>query len=174
RLTPGYVPNSQKKMMEEFEAQLHRTWLSLLVDGNLREAASLVVDADLTLIHGNFTAYGLSVDLPPSARIYVESDASLKQILEQTLKMVAKGHFYDQNGDALDDIRVEFRVKLLDVEENWKEIIREQIVNAKNSNQGLISEKVFSRKGKQLFVYNEMKFASQSEIRIAQELEQRR
>ena len=52
-------------------------------------------------------------------------------------------------------------------------LIKEQIVNAKDSNQGLISEKVFARKRKQVYQYNELKFASQSEIRIAQELEKR-
>ncbi len=40
--------------------------------------------------------------------------------------------------------------------------------------QALISEKVALKDGKQIYAYNEMKFASRSEIRIAQELETRK
>jgi len=48
------------------------------------------------------------------------------------------------------------------------------IVNAKDSNQAIVTEKVFSREKKQVYLYNEMKFASQAEIRIAQEFERRK
>jgi hypothetical protein len=45
------------------------------------------------------------------------------------------------------------------------------IANAQNPNQATVTEKVFFRANKQPYTYNEIKFASQSEIRIAQELE---
>jgi hypothetical protein len=48
------------------------------------------------------------------------------------------------------------------------------IVNAKDANQGIVTEKLFSRKKQQLYFYNEMKFGSQAEIRIAQEFERRK
>jgi hypothetical protein len=159
--------------MNEFELKLHRTWLELLVSSNLREAASLVVGAELSLLQGPWEVCGVNIDLPPASFGYIEADGSLKKILEQTLKLVSRGHFHDQNGDPLKDIQVEFRIKLLELEDNWLEVIKEQIVNAKDSNQGLISEKVFARNRKQVFQYNELKFASQSEIRIAQELEKK-
>jgi len=152
---------------------LHRSWLELLLASNLREAAALVVDANLSLIKDEYTAYGLCIDLPPSARVYIEDDKNLRQTLERTIQFAAEGHFFDPSGDTFNDIKIVFRVKLLDIEDNWRDRIKEMIVNAKDSNQGLISEKAFGRKGKQVYQYNEMKFASQSEIRIAQEFERR-
>jgi hypothetical protein len=160
--------------MDNFEKRLHRTWLELLLTRNLQEAAALVVEADLTSLRGQWETYGVSVDITPSAQIYIATNPDLKEILEQTLKIVATGHFEDQNGNAINEIRIEFRVKLLDLDENWREVIKEKIVNSKDSNQGLISEKVFTRDGRKTLSYNELKFASQSEIRIAQEFERRK
>ena len=71
-------------------------------------------------------------------------------------------------------MRIEFRIKLLDVEENWQQKVKELIVNAKDSNQAIVTEKVFARdNNKNVLLYNEMKFGSQAEIRIAQEFERR-
>jgi hypothetical protein len=52
-------------------------------------------------------------------------------------------------------------------------IARDLIVNFKGSNQGAITKKVFLRERKPTLIYNEANYASQSEIRIAQELEDR-
>ena len=67
-----------------------------------------------------------------------------------------------------------FCVKLLDIEENWKDIVRDLIANAKNPNQGSITEMLLGRRNEQAYTYNEMRFASKSEIRIAQEFERRK
>ena len=161
--------------MEEFEARLHRTWLSLLVASNYREVAALAVDSELRLLKSSFQTDGIIVDISPSAYPFIASDDSIKQIVEKTLRAVASGHLLDQNGGSLeaDEITIEFRIKLLAVEQNWREVIKEMIVNAKDANQGNVTEKVFAREKKQVYLYNEMKFGSQSEIRIAQELERR-
>lgn len=71
-------------------------------------------------------------------------------------------------------LNIEFRAKLLELENDWKDVVKELIANAKITNQGTITEKVYSRERKQVISYNEMKFVSQSEVRIAQELERRR
>jgi len=46
---------------------------------------------------------------------------------------VAQGHVYDQNGKEVADPQVEFRMKLLDVEEGRKAVIRDLIVNSRNT-----------------------------------------
>jgi hypothetical protein len=159
--------------MDEFETRLHRTWLSILLEGNYREVAALVVDADLLVLHGSFEPYSIRIDLPSSAFIFVTKEPTIRQVVEDTLRFTAQGHLYDQNGNNLENIAIEFRVRLLEVEDNWRNVIKELIVNAKDANQGVVTEKVFSREKKQVFLYNEMKFASQAEIRVAQELERR-
>ena len=160
---------------KEFCERLQRTWLALLLASNMRELAALVVDAELWIMSNNRgDDYGISVDLPPIAVTYVDTDGKARQALESTLKIAAKGRLRDRNGNDTDDFSIEFRVKLLDVEDDWRAVVKELIVNAKDSNQGVVTEKVFTRAKKQVLTYNEMKFASQSEIRIAQEFERRK
>lgn len=162
--------------MDELEARLHRTWLALLLAGDYREVAALIVESDLKLSEGNHQVNGLIIDVPPSAYAFISNDSNIRQLVETTLRLIVKGHLDDQNGNSLDTetIDITFRVKLLDVEENWQQKIKEQILNAKEANQGIITEKVFARKNNSVIEYNEMKFGSQSEVRIAQEFERRK
>ncbi len=162
--------------MNDFESRLLRTWTTLLVEANYPEVAAIVVDADLEILNDSFEPYGVAVGIPPSAYPYVAIDPGIKRIIEDTLSQVVIGRLNDQNGNPLakDAIEIAIRVKLLDADADWQQQIKEQIANAKNPNQALISEKVFARERKQVIKYNEMKFGSQSEIRIAQELEKRK
>lgn len=158
-------------------ARLQRTWLSLLIEGNYAEVAALVVDSELTAQEDRYGGHtSFSIGLTSVAYPMVINDANIKKIILETLQAVATGHFYDQNGVITEpsEITVEYQIKLLDVEENWQEKVKEMIVNAKNSNQGVVTEKVFAREKKSVYLYNEMKFGSQAEVRIAQELEARK
>ncbi|MDJ0800571.1 MAG: hypothetical protein QNJ51_27820 [Calothrix sp. MO_167.B12] len=62
-------------------------------------------------------------------------------------------------------------MQLIEIEEDWQNRIKFIIDNYNYVNQGLITETVFIRKEKDPIVYKEIKFGSQSEVRIAQELE---
>ena len=162
--------------MEKLEARLHHTWLSLLLAGEHLEIAGLVVDGELTFLRDGYGGeYGLIVGITPLAYSFVSNDSKSREIIEKTLRAVADGHLTDQNSNLVksDEMRVEIRVKLLDVEDNWQQKIKELNVNAKDSNQAIVTEKVFARRNESTFLYNEMKFGSQAEIRIAQELEKR-
>ena len=152
----------------EFEERLHRTWLTVLMELGHREVAALVVDAEIIMIRSSFDLEGFYIDVPPSSFPLIQEEPSIKQIIEKTLRLIANGQIFYQNGH-----RIEYRVKLLDVGGDWRQVVKDLIVNAKDANQGIISEMLAARKGKQALTYNEMKFASQSEIRIAQELERR-
>lgn len=148
----------------------------MLVAGNYREIAALVVDGSIDSMYADDYVDGFFVELPPNVMPFIEDDPALKQTIEQTFRTAVYGHVKYSSGNIIeaDDIRVFFRMKLLAIEDNWREKIKEQIVNAKDSNQAVITEKVFAREKKKVFEYNEMKFASQAEIRIAQELERRK
>jgi hypothetical protein len=160
--------------MEELEAKLHRTWLEVLVEGNFAEVAALAVDAELLINEGNWQPKGFIIDLAPSSFVLIKQNTSIQQIIDRTLNMVARGHIYDQNGVPIEHLEIEYRIKLLEPENDWQQIIRDLIANSNDPNQGVVTSKVFARDKKQVYTYNEMKFGSQSEIRIAQELERRR
>jgi hypothetical protein len=147
--------------------------MASLIDANMRELAALVVDGELSIQSGNWGGdQSLLVDLPTSALTYVTSNERIRKDLERTLAEIANGHLFDQNGNPV-TASIEFRVKLLDLEPNWRAVVKDLIINSKDANQGVVTEKVFLRQKRSIFVYNEMKFASQSEIRVAQELERR-
>lgn len=160
--------------MDEFEAQLHRTWIQILIDANRKEVAALVIDGELNFLRTSWGIRGIVASLPSSAFVLAKNEKSISDVIYQSLQLLCEGHFFTENGERLQNLEIELRVKLLPVESDWQAIVRELIVNSKDSNQAVISEKVFARSGKDVLVYNEMKFASQSEIRIAQEFEKRK
>ncbi len=156
--------------MEEFDARLHRTWVQYLVESNFREVAALVIDGDIDYRSSGKVnvADDVYAGLPPSAYQFAMNDVHIREVMTKTLADVAEAQTYFYKG-----VNIYFRMKLLDIEPEWKDVVREMIVNSKDGNQGSISEKLFNRKHKQVLIYNEMKFASQTEVRIAQELEAR-
>ena len=121
--------------MENLEEKLHRTWIALLIDGGLKDAASVVLDATITLLEDNYQYYGFSVDLPPSAAITVQTNSDLAEKLEKSLKVVARGYIEDQNGYPLDvdEITIKFRIKLMEPEEGWKENVRRSLSDDQES-----------------------------------------
>jgi hypothetical protein len=102
---------------------------------------------------------------------YVKNNEQTKTIMERSLLAVCYGRIdFQEYGEKVEN-PISYRVKLLDVDSDWKNAVRSLILEEGISNQGEITELVFKKNGKTPYVYNEMKFASQSEIRIAQELE---
>jgi hypothetical protein len=163
-----------QKMRKELETKIHRTWIELLKETGYRELVAAVLDAELCFLYGDYNnTYGMSIDLPPSSYALIMQNETHQQILIHYLAFVAKGRIHDQNGNEEKNPHFEFRMKLLDVEYGWENIMRELIANYKNSNQASITELMFKRDHKETYLYNIMKFASQSEIRIAQALEAR-
>ena len=160
--------------MDEIENKIHRTWIQLLIDTNYNELAATVIDSDVSILYEGYDAYGISIDMPTYSYGIIATNEKYKEILSKSLLVVSKGYIRGQNGYIVENPIVEFRIKLLEIEEGWKEIIREKIAYAKQTNQSRISEIAYARQGKELYTYNEIKFASQSEIRVAQELENRK
>lgn len=158
--------------MEEFEAKLHRTLIEYLIDCELQETAALLIDASIIIDTGRDFSDPLIVivDLPPSVYNFLIRNDKVRDTIKSAINVIGEGHFY-HNGEPAVDYLINFRIKLIEVKEGWKDIVRNIILNYKDPNQAIISEKVMARKGGKPLVYNEMKFASQSEVRIAQQLE---
>lgn len=162
-------------MMSKLEEQIHRTWVQTLVDYNYREIAAIAIDSEVTILYAGYEVadrpypYGIAFDIPTSAYNTVIKDNHIRKVMERSIATVCKGHVFDH----VEDLEYEYRIKLVEIEENWQNIVRSLIAKSGDSNQGVITEKAFFKEKKQPYTYNEMKFGSKAEIRIAQEFESR-
>ncbi len=170
--------------MDELESRLHKTWVNSLIEFKFRELAAIAIDFKVSLnqcIYDDFGRYfeytdSITLDIPVSS-YKIAKEQNNNEILEKTLLGVCNGHLQVSIGKIFDsqkdELKVIYRVALLDVEEDWKNVAKRLINESRHPNQGVVTETVFGREGKDVLIYNEMKFASKSEIRIAQELEER-
>lgn len=190
-------------MIIDFEKHVHRTWVQLLIDHNLKEAASIAIDIKIDIYgyqsheysgegpHDDLEAYAyfdninVRFSIPYPTYKLVKENEKIKKVMEQGLIHILKtqelpfspindeeGYYYRLPENA--NFYFEYRMTLLEVEQGWQDKIKLLIANSGLSNQGLISEKARARRGETPLTYNEIKFASHSEIRIAQELEARK
>lgn len=184
--------------MNEQEAKIHRTWIQMLVDHRSKEAAAIGIDTDIALRYERwkthyteddgtqFNADTLTVQfhVPTAAYNYVKNDTAIRESLEQPMRTILEGRIlpydawdsfnntYEQQEFTVQFLELELYVKLIDIEEGWKDKIRELIANSSGiRNQGTATEFKFKQENKAVITYNGLKFASQSELRIAQELE---
>lgn len=174
----------------DLSQRLHRTWVQALFKLGFSELAAIAIDVSISIDSRIIEeSYGydsyelhrpekivLSVPLYTLSR-FEENFEKLRDILI----LVGKGNIYEYctNGNKgnvirIEDIEFSFCVALLEVEEDWKNVVRRMIVDAQDPNQGVITERAFAKKGQDSYIYNEMKFASKTEIRVAQELEGRK
>src|SRR5205814_788143 len=110
------------------------------------------------------------IDLPPSSYTIIAKNAEFQTVARRALEQAASGH--DRFNREVSNI--EFRMMLSEVSENWRQTVRNMIVNYKGSNQGLVSEILAARNARPVHQYNELRYASKAEIKIAMELEARK
>lgn len=179
-----------------FEEKVHRTWAQLLAEYDVsREAASIAIDSSLTIHRdgwhetydsnghrANVNDFHVQIAIPPAHYGFVKGSDQMRSIMERGIQSLLVNRaipFYDWNGNCElevcdGDLRFTYVVNLLEVETGWQQVVRELIAKGKAvNNQGRITSKIFERDNRSVLEHNEMLFASQSEIRIAQELEQR-
>lgn len=160
--------------MEELISRIHRTWVQLLLDNNYREIAAIAIETEITIVNSGYDPIAVTFDIPTSIYSYVKNNEQVKKIMERAFTTVSQGRIYDNNDNVVNELPFEYRVKLLEIETDWQNVVKNLIANAQDPNQALITEKAFFKRNKHPLSYNEMKFASQSEIRIAQEFEARK
>lgn len=155
--------------------RIHRTWLDLLLADNHRSLAAIVIDSEVEALQRGDgydslpELYGAIISVPVSFLTLIREDGLVQKLLHDTFLAIFEGYADIPAKDAY----IRFRAKLRKPEEDWYNIVQHFITEMSDPNQGLITEKVFNREGRKPIVYNEMKFGSQSEIRIAQEFESR-
>ncbi len=173
--------NPTRQDILDLTEKLHRTWIQALIHNYWNDYAAIIINAELAFdwewnCHNNDDEIiSILIYLPFELYSIVRNDEQIQVVLKEHFLTIAEGHIPGWSNIPWfkENFPVNYRVKLLEIEEDWKKTIKFLITKSKELNQGRVSEIVFTRKGKEMLVYNEMKFASQSEIRIAQELENR-
>jgi hypothetical protein len=167
--------------MDCLEKRLHRTWVQALLEYGFPELAAIAIDTDITIASKTYENFNEYVDIPEAIRLSVSlSSIDFFKVNDEIIKKiifeVCEGNIYDSRGNLVkkDKLEVTFRIALIDAEEGWEKITRRLIIESQDPNQGVITEKAFAKRGQRPHIYNEMKFGSKSEIRIAQELESRK
>jgi len=67
--------------MEERDVPIHHSWVEMLLAGNYREIAALVVDGSLAPIYGDGYVSGFFVELSPKMMPLIENDPALRQTI---------------------------------------------------------------------------------------------
>jgi hypothetical protein len=160
--------------LHEPEEQLHRTFLEFLTVTGHPEVAAAALEGGVSYQYGEYGPCGLYIDLTPAGYDFIARDNELQQVARMAMRNVATGHLSNREGGDLDECPIEFRMKLSSVDGDWKSIVRSMILNYKGSNQALISDICAARDGRPIQTYNELKYASKTEIKIAMELEARK
>lgn len=156
----------------ERDEVFHQAWVTSLIDTGYKEIAALVIDGDLNIYPDDWSV-DVVVNLQADTLTYFEEDDKAWGTAEQLLRKLFVQRFYNNNSEAIQtgDIQVSTRILLTPVAPDWRNVARDLITKSKDLNQGVVTEMVFKRRNKAPIVYNEMKFASNAEVRVAQELE---
>ena len=154
--------------MNDFEERILRTYVDLVRHSSKPELAALVVDAELLIEEGeNGYLHEIFIGLPVCYVLTVLNDDVILAHLRECLKIVMSGKYYDPKG-------IKFGTKLMEPEDDWRELVKSLIARAKEPNQGVVTTIVRQRNDQEPLKYNEMNFGSSTEIRVAQELEKRK
>ncbi len=165
--------------MDAFEETLHRTWMQLLSEDHHTELAAMLRDGSLAVAkkpglsveYGECASRELAVEIPHEYYDMIITHALYPGVIESSLEKLFR-HYVR----LCDDVNMLMKLKIqpIDAAKEWKDKVREIILTAQTPSQGALPEKVFAEKGQQPMLYQEMKFGSISEVRIAQALASRR
>jgi hypothetical protein len=154
--------------MTDFEEKILRTYVELLRHSNKPELAAIVVDAELVIEtdeYGNYREF--FIGFPASYVSTLLNDDVILEHLTDCAKLLLSGKYYESSA-------IRFGTKFMEPEDDWRELVKSLIARSKEPNQGLVTTIVRQRSDLEPLKYNEMKFGSATEIRVAQELERRK
>lgn len=149
-----------------------KTFIEFLLCCNQPEAAAIMVNGGsirAVWSNGNFDPIHY-LEIPAASYQLVADNSDLQSQMRNGLRQVLKNH------DGLgEDPSIDFRMKRNENSDpDWEAKIKNLIAQYKGSNQGFISELMAAKNARPIHTWNELRYASKSEIAIAQELEKRK
>lgn len=187
--------------MNSFEEQVLRSLVELLVNNNFNDVAAIALEIQLSIFSSAESSQtsndnlldiqkllSVTFEIPFTVFEEIDSNEHSRLVLERGIKALLKTQEFDfaewdDSGSHPQvfpgtpenaEYRFNYKMILLEVEDGWKDKIKELIVESGVRNQGNITELAFAKEKRQPLLYNEMIFASQTEVRVAQELEKRK
>lgn len=115
----------------------------------------------------------VQVFVPAQHMVLLDTLEGSFDFVREVIRSICVGNMTDQNGNFYKPI-VTFVTKLIETDPGWEEIIKATVAQAGITNQGFVTELMFRRRGKDPIMHGELKFGSQTEVRIAQEFETRK
>jgi hypothetical protein len=175
---------------DEFVQKAQATWVRLLAEyDDLKEVAAIAIDTDIALTSENvhdstgwITMATMEFHVPTSSYGYVKSSQHIRTVMERAATAILDGrrvtwwdgdHDHEPYDSTIEKLQFKYLVKLVTPEPDWQQVIKARIESKGINNQAAISGAAFAERSELLLEYNGMRYASQSEIRIAQELEKR-
>jgi hypothetical protein len=125
---------------DETEEQLHRTFLEFLTVTGHPEIAAAALEGGVSYRYNEYGPCGLYIDLTPAGYDFIARDTELQQVARMAMRNVASGHLHKNAVGVLDEFTIDFRMKLAEVDGDWKNIVRSMILNFKGSNQALVTD----------------------------------
>jgi hypothetical protein len=154
--------------MSKFNERLLRTYIELVRHSSKPQLAALLVDAEVLVESENYDYLDeVFVGIPACYVHIVLNDNSILEHFRECMKLLLSGKYYNPD-------RIQFGTRFMEPEDNWQELVKSLIMRSKEPNQGVVTTIVRQREQKEPLKYNEMKFGSATEIRVAQELEKRK
>lgn len=157
---------------------LRRAVVEMLIADGDDAIAGVAMDCSFEL--GDVSLYkypDLLVGIPAVYAKQFGEDANANEsgdqaLLREAVARAAENQFTSYEGEPYNP-EIKFKIRLSMPDAEWESRTKVLLTQGKETNQGAISELVKQRRGEQMLTYHELKFASASEIRIAQELERR-
>jgi hypothetical protein len=153
--------------MSVFEESLLRTYIELIRHSDKPGLAALLVDAEIGIEEDCGYLSEILIALPACYASTMLDDELILNHLRECMTLLMSGRYFNPNG-------IKFGTKFMTPEEDWRELVKSLIARAKEPNQGVVTSIVRQREEQAPLKYNEMKFGSSTEIRVAQELERRK
>lgn len=162
--------DEEESWRQDRDSGFHRMLVEYLIETKHLELAAAALKGAIRIYGSNHPERPdrLFVEIPLEAYRLVLSNTDNQSAIRRAVSAVTAGHLHMQP-------QIEFRMKKLDApDERWESQIKTMITQSKGSNQSLVSDLLSIREGRPLHVWNELRYASKSEIRVAQEFEKRK
>lgn len=168
------IAEAEHQRLEALASQIKRSVVDALLWRQREDLAAVMLSATWNFsLDDAGREWDMHVSVPAQFLQQFESGSPDSELVYDLIKQISRGHTFDRNGFSY-SLHTLFNGQLLTLDPDWEEVVRAQIAQAQVTNQGLVTETVFRRTGKEPKMYGELKFGSATEIRIAQELERRK
>lgn len=157
----------------ELAARIKRSVTEVLLWRRREDLAAALLEADWEFKPSETNQENdLHIGVPAQYLHSFADESPDVDVVRTIVRQVSRGHTFDMKGFPY-ELATIFVGQLLAYESDWEEVVKAQIAQAQVTNQALVTEAAFRRAGKEPVKYGELKFGSRTEVRIAQELENR-